>query len=454
MHFSKSLLLIILSFGLTFPSYSQKVEFDTVETLRKYLNAIHLEKGFNGEILVAAGNNILFQEAIGMASFENSLKVSIGAKYRIASITKTFTAALIVIAQEEKKLNIHEKAFKYISDLSPQFQEITIEQLLEHQSGLPHNEGIEDYWNVKSKLQLTTSQLLEEISKLDLLFKPGSQMSYSSLGYYLLAIILENIYKKSFTAILKDKVLNKLHMTETGIVDNLKIISNATAGYHLVSDDSLVVAPYRNYSTLKGAGDMYSTTTDLLKWNNSVYSVAKMNENTKAVSKGLTDGDVYGYGWFVKYSTPKKQYHGGGTWGYSSHIAKYAANNLSIIILSNISTLPMNDIASNVEKIVFGEPFEIRSTIELSKDSVDLELYTGDYQSDSNKMILRIARIENGLYAKLGGNPPFQIYPQGDHQFFGKKIEVEFTFEISNDLVQGLTAERMGQFFHFKKEPK
>ncbi len=452
MHLYKILFFIILIASVPFNSYTQNVQLTFKKSLRQYLNIIHVNKGFNGEILVAEGNTILFQEAIGMASFENNVKLPVGAKYRIASITKTFTAALITIAQEEEKLNVQDKAIEYVTDLSPKFQEITIEQLLEHQSGLPHNEGIKDYWKVKSKLQLATHQVLEEINQLDLLFKPGGEMSYSSLGYYLLAVILEKAYNLEFEHILKVKILDKLQLTETGIVDNLKIIPNMASGYHSLSGDSLVVAPYRNYSTLKGAGDMYSTATDLLKWNNSTYADVKRNKNTKALKEAVTDGVIYGYGWYINTSRPQKQYHGGGTWGFSSYNAKYPNHNISIIILSNISTLPMNAIASDVEKIIFGVPFEMPAIEEVTKDSLNLKVYAGDYHSDHSDMTLSIALIENGLYAKLGRNPPFQIYPKGNHQFFGKKIEIDFTFEITNDLISGLKAERMGQSFHFKKE--
>ena len=159
---------------------------------------------------------------------------------------------------------------------------------------------------------MTAEQVINEINSLDLLYKPGSGMTYSSPGYYLLAVILENIYQKDFEGILKDKILDKLHMTETGTVDNLRIIPKMASGYHLISDDSLVVAPYRNYSMLKGAGNMYSTATDLLKWNNSFLSNTLLSETTKETvfsqqgKADLTDNEGYGYGWFIKLRHIKK----------------------------------------------------------------------------------------------------------------------------------------------------
>jgi len=457
MNLTKTLYAIALLLGLSLNVNSQTKDFIDPEKLETYLNAIHSKKGFNGEILVAKGKNILFQQTVGLASYENNLELEKGAKYRIASITKTFTGTLIAIAQKEEKLNVQDKAIDYINGLSPKFKDITIEQLLSHTSGLSHNEGIKDYWHIKSKLQMTPEQVITEINTLDLLFEPGSQMHYSSLGYYLLATILESVYNSSFENILKDKILNKLQMPETGIVDNLKIIPQMASGYHLVTDDSLVVAPYRNYSMLKGAGDMYSTATDLLKWNNSFFSNTLLSEKTNTnifTQQTQKNNESYRYGWYMSSDVPKKLYHGGGTWGYSTYNSMYPDKQISIIILSNISTLPISTIASDVEKIVFGQPFQMPSIEKVSKESANLEMYSGSFISETSKMVLIIKKVENSLYAKLGNNPPFEIYPKGNHQFFGKKIEIDITFQIDNDLVSGLMAERMGKTFNFKKETK
>ncbi|MEX1013973.1 MAG: serine hydrolase, partial [Candidatus Paceibacterota bacterium] len=171
MNLTKILLVAFLVLGVSSTAKSQTEDFFDFGKLESYLNAIHQKKGFSGEILVANGMNILFQETVGLTSYENNLELKKGAKYRIASITKTFTGTLIAIAQEERKLNVQDKAIDYVNGLSPKFKEITIEQLLTHKSGLPHNEAIKDYWLKKSKLQMTPEQVIIEINTLELLFK-------------------------------------------------------------------------------------------------------------------------------------------------------------------------------------------------------------------------------------------------------------------------------------------
>lgn len=454
---SKLLIVLILIFSLGKRTQAQSPEFNP-RKLETYLDVIHQKKNFNGEILISKGNDIIFQKAVGMASVENDLRLENGAKYRIASITKTFTGVLIAIAHEEQKLNVHDKASNYLIELSPKFKDITILQLLKHTSGLPHNEGIKDYWQIKSKIQITPEQAIEEINSLDLLFEPDSKMKYSSLGYYLLASILENIYKSDFEDILQNKILSKLQMVETGVVDGLKILPQMTSGYHLISDDSLVIAPYRNYSMLKGAGDMYSTSTDLLKWNNSFGSDKLLTLKTKNIIFENSEHsiqkneDAYGYGWYLNFDAPKKYYHGGGTWGYSTFTSMYPDSQISIIILSNVSTLPISNIALDVEKIVFGKPFQMPTIEEVSGKPENIEMYSGKFIANGNQMVLSIIKVENSLYAKLGENPPFEIYPKDNHQFFGKKVEIEFTFELNeSNLVTGLLAEGMGKSFQFRK---
>lgn len=425
--------------------------------LHQYLTISHIKRSFSGELLVAKEDNVIYREAVALASVENSLPIKTGANYRIASITKTFTATLISMAQEEKRLNVNDKAILYIKGLSDKFKDITIYQLLTHTSGIPHNDAIKDYWLVKSKLQLDTKQIIAEINTTSLRFQPGSSWHYSSLGYYLLATILENVYQDEYRSILEKKILGRLHMTESGADYSLKIIPRMTEGYHLINDDSLVMAPYRNYAMLKGAGDMHATADDLLKWIRSFYAsdllTAKSKELlfTPAVIQNPL-GKKYGYGWFIKNEKPIKYFHGGGTWGYSSCIIFYPEEKVSIIILSNVSTLAVESIAEDLEKIIFGLPFTLPTMETVGQNNAhDLSLYSGTFVSDSGEMKLTILDNKDGLFMQLQGNPPFQIYPKGNHRFFGKKVEIEIEFENQMDEIIGLKAERMGRSFHFKK---
>lgn len=425
------------------------------EKLHAYLSIIHKKKGVHGELLIAQEGKIVFRKAIGQASVELNVPLEINAKYRIASITKTFTGALIAIAQQENKLHFDDSINMYIKGLSDKFNNITIHHLLTHTSGLPHHEGIPEYWQVKSKLQMNSEQAIAEINKMNLLFDPGSNMHYSSPGYYILATALEAVYSNSFENILKTKILQPLQMTSTGVANTHRIIPGMASGYHMVTDDRMVHAPYRNYSTLKGAGDMYATATDLLKWSQGIQATRILNKETKQqiFQPAKTAGHVqYGYGWFIDDKNPIKYFHGGGTWGYSSYLVIYPDERMSIILLSNVSSLPVESIASDIEKMIFGLPFtmpEIKQHIPVSP--IDLKIYAGSYISESDGMKLNIIHHQEVLFAQIGSNPAFEIYPSGEHQFFGRKIDVDIIFEVVNNAATGLTAKRQDQKIHFKK---
>ncbi len=413
--------------------------------LNAYLEVIVAKKSFSGEVLVTKGEEVLFHRAIGLASVEDATPLKVGDTYRIASITKTFTGTLVAMAQEQGKLAFPDPIGKYIPNLTKRMGFLTIHQLLTHTSGLPHNEGITDYWAKKSKLEMSTDQMIAEINRLELLFEPGKEMKYSSPGYYLLGTLVEKVFDQSYRQALEEQILKPLGMTGSGATDSDQLVE----AWHLLQEKRLP-APYRNYSMLKGAGDMYATAQDLQKWSQSFFETKLLGE--EGLKTVLNDELKYAYGWFADTDTPAKFYHGGGTWGYSSYLAMYPADQISITILTNVSSLPMKGIGADIEKIVYGMPFTMPVLAEaVVLAAKDLEMYSGTYRSESSEMSLQIKRQGDALFAQIGGSPVFQIFPKGDHVFFGKKVEVEFTFQATGQAVGGVTAVRMGQKFIFKK---
>lgn len=447
--------------AVTFPLLLFMLQLSRAQTpelkskVNSYLEYLKSEKSFSGEVLISKDCNIIFHGAIGEASRELKAPITVGTKFKIASITKTFTGSLIAMAEQDGLLSTSDLVRKYLKTLSTKFENITIHQLLTHTSGIPHNAAIANYWQEKSRLNLETSAVITEINKLDLLFTPGKEMQYSSLGYYLLSTILEVVYELTYQEILEKKIYKKIDMNETGSANSLAITQNMASGYHLLPNDSLVVAPYRNYSMLKGAGDQYSTAEDLLKWNCSFQknTLLSKGEQSEVFNEG-NETFSYGYGWYTNHNIPRtKYYHGGGTWGFSSHIAYYPEEGLSIILLSNVSTLPVSSMALQLERIIFGEAVDIPKVTEIAKNSaLPLAQYVGAYLSTSGQMEFIIVLQKTQLFAQLQGNPPFLISPLGGNKFLGKKIDIELEFKTIEDQVIGIVAERMGSKFQFKKQ--
>ncbi|WP_346318954.1 serine hydrolase [Chitinophaga sp. YIM B06452] len=421
--------------------------------LHQYLSAQQERIGFNGVVLVTKNGRTLYQEITGKASQELNVPMSPHAVFRIASISKQFTAMLVTLAAQEGRLRLDDSLAVFFPALKDTlWRRISLKQLLSHTSGVPHNEGITDYWILKSRLPLSKEQALTEIFGMRLLFTPGTGMKYSSPAYFLLACILEAAYKRPYAAILEEKILQPLQMKHTGVLTTGRIVPGMASAYHLLND-SLIAAPHRDLSLMKGSGDLYSTAEDLAKWNYSFSGNSTWNDNLQELlfTAHTQQTPAYGYGWFIRQGKRRAYFHGGGTFGCSAISAWYPDEKISVVILSNVSVLPVNEMWSDIEKIIFNEPFELKTDRAIQLSAGELQAFAGRYAQQSQE--LNIQLLEGRLYAKLGNNPAFEIFPEEKGRFFGKKVNVHFTFQQDGEgNVMGVEAEARGERRYFKRE--
>jgi CubicO group peptidase (beta-lactamase class C family) len=425
------------------------VSFGQAEMLNKYLDIQHKRLGFHGAVLITKNNRELYRANIGKASIELDVPVNAASIFKVASISKQFTAMLVMLASEEGRLQLTDTLGSFFPQLKDtSWRRINLHQLLSHSSGIAHNEGIKDYWISKSRLPLSKQEALQEIFSMKLLFEPGTNMKYSSPGYFLLACVLESVYNRAYELILQEKILHPLQLKHSGIYVSGKIVPGMVSTYHQLSDS--LVSPFRDFSLMKGSGDLFSSAEDLSTWNNSFSDnkVWSKNIQQSLFTVQSKQQPYYGYGWYIRPGKRLAYYHGGGTFGTSALSAWYPNEELSVVILSNVSVLPVNDIWSDIEKIIFNEPFQlpsILSTIEMT--AAEMQTFTGTYEGGGQ--YLEILIIGNRLYAKLAGKPPFEIYPEARLQFSAKKVNVIFTFEAGpGGKILRLTA-KAGEVTHY-----
>lgn len=439
-------------------AWTQPTSFST--TLEEYLNVQQQRIGFAGSVLVVCQDSTWYEKHMGFASLELEVPLDENSVFRIASISKTFTAMLVALAVAEGKLSYEDSIATFFPRLPDSlWRQITIDQLLSHRSGIPHNEGIKDYWPVISRLSLDKNRALAEILKMELLFRPGERFHYSSPGYFLLARILEAAYRRPYAVLLEEKIIGPLGMDRTGVFTNTRLIPGMVSGYHLL-ENSPVVAPYRDASLMAGSGDLFATARDLATWAQSFDQDRWPGEIKEKLfsphGKSGTPADrLYGYGWYIRPAAGDRKlawYHGGGSFGCSALLAHYPAEKLSVVILSNLSTLPVNELWEDMEKILFGQPFEMpRVKKELPLPEEELRKFTGRYQA-KNGALLQLFMHQEQLYAKLGDNPPFRLFAEGSGRFYGKKADVQFTFTTGDEgKITGLAATRKGQEIRFIK---
>ena len=305
--------------------------------------------GFSGVILVASDGEILMEKAMGQRSFEEKIPLQTGDIFELASLSKEFTAMVIMICKEKGKLDFDDPVEKY---LDIPYKGITIRHLLTHTSGLPdYQEVMDEHWD-KSKVA-GNPEILEYLRKYapPKLFDPGEEYQYSNTGYVLLASIAEKATGKDFVALSRDWIFKPLDMTSTDIrslAEKVGVI-NFAAGHLQDSLENYVNANKFHESDYtvwlgnrKGPGRVSSNVEDLLKWDQALYTKKLVSKETleQAFSPYvLNDGtrSYYGFGWEVEPKSPfgKMVMHTGDNPGYQTIIVRFIEENKTIIALNN-----------------------------------------------------------------------------------------------------------------------
>jgi CubicO group peptidase (beta-lactamase class C family) len=305
---------------------------------------------YNGVILIAEKGKTIFQQAYGYRDIETGVKLKVDDVFELASVSKQFTAMIVMMLQQDGKLNYDDLVEQY---LSIPYKGITIRHLLNHTSGLPDYQEIMDkHWD-KSKAA-GNNAILAYLNKYapPALFLPGAKYEYSNTGYVLLASIAEKASGEDFSMMLRKRIFSKLNMTHTDIrtVSEKKKLSNLAYGHMLVKGateykkaDSF---PSSNYTiwlgNREGPGRISSTAQDLLKWDRALYdrsflTPAMISEAFKPAV--LNDGKLsqYGFGWDLVNDQRfgKVVEHNGDNPGYKTQIVRYVDADKTIILLCN-----------------------------------------------------------------------------------------------------------------------
>lgn len=324
-----------------------------------YINDYSKDYKFSGTILVAQGSNIIFDKAFGMADYDNNIPNKTGTVFEIASITKQFTAAAILMLQEKELLNIQDPISKYIPDY-PNGDEIKIYNLLDHTS------GIHDYVNsVESRGNeehiYTLEELIELFKNEPLDFDTGTEFEYSNSNYILLGYIIEKVSKKNYKEYIEENILKPLNLSSTGFLSNKVAMKDKAIGYDTIdnSQNEYEKAIDTEGSFIASAGEIYSTVEDLYRWEEGLYAGKIINK--QSLKEMFTPNlSTYGYGWFIDENSKGNMSvsHGGNLSGYTSYVKRNVDKKYLIIILSNRDNDPyVNYISSGVSKILENKDF-------------------------------------------------------------------------------------------------
>lgn len=342
--------VLLLALGLALPPSS--VRADAIDDLLRQELAAHRIPGAALKIL---RHGIPVKTACyGFANLELAVPVFTNTVFEIGSVTKQFTAACILLLQQQGKLSLEDPINRYLPDAPPVWKGITIRHLLSHTSGIKSYTGLDGFeW----RRHLTQAQFIERLGALPLEFAAGDSWKYSNSGYNLLGYIVENVSGRNYWDFLRANILQPAGMIATTDRNPRTIIPNRAAGYEQTNHIHI----NRDYdlTDVFSAGAMVSTIEDLARWNATLDTTNLLTAASKALMwklQLLNDGKPtkYGLGWFIETVEGHRVIgHGGATSGFSSSIQRFPDDDLTVILLTNTDEMIGTTLARKIAFSVF-----------------------------------------------------------------------------------------------------
>jgi CubicO group peptidase (beta-lactamase class C family) len=399
-----------------------QTNFDKTK-LDNYFNALEQNNKFMGSVAVSKNGEIIYKKSIGFADVENNVKATENSKYRIGSISKSFTTVLILKAVEEKKLNLNQTIDKWFPEII-NAKEITVKHLLSHRSGIHNFTNDKDYltWNTQPK---TEKELVEIIAKGASDFNPDSKAEYSNSNFVLLTFILEKTFTKSYSELLQELIVKPLELKNTYVFGKINPINNECKSYSF--EGTWKLETETDYTVPLGAGAITSTPTDLTIFADALFNGKLVTNESLEIMKTIKEG--YGIGLFqFPFHNSVGYGHTGGIDGFSSVYSHFADDKISYALISNGSNFSINNISVAVLSAVYDKPYEIPTFTAFNLTSEDLDKYLGVYSSSQIPLKITITKEGSTLIAQGSGQPSFPLEATGKDKFKFDQAGAEFEF--------------------------
>lgn len=302
---------------------------------------------FMGSVLVARGETILLNKGYGNANLEWQIPNTSDTRFRLASLTKQFTAAGILLLKERGKTRIEDPISKYLPDAPGAWSSITILHLLTHTSGIPDLTTFPDFGEMVTR-PTTPEKLVTSLHKKPLDFPPGTDFRYSNSGYIVLGYVLEKISNQSYADFIRENIFIPLDMQNSGYDSNTQIVAMRAQGY-VQRASGIAIADYLDMTVPFSAGGLYSTTSDLLRWERALFG-GQLLAASSLISMTTPLKKNYAFGVAVDADTTgnKVVWHGGTIDGFSAFLAYVPADRLTVVVLANIEGAPAKAIAADI----------------------------------------------------------------------------------------------------------
>lgn len=318
---------------------------------------------FNGTVLISIQNKILLKKGYGYANAEWSIPNTVNTKFRIASTTKPFTAALILKLVEQDKIDLN----LFITDYLPDYRsdtgsKVTIAQLLNHTSGIPNIFSHPDFKKIEANNPYDLDEYIAKFCSGDLKFEPGSQFSYSNAGYSILGKIIEKVTGLNYAEAMQVYIFEPLNMQNSGDSYSSSIIPQIATGYSKTLS-GLKRAQNIDMTVTYAAGSIYSTVEDLYQFINAFYANKVFNEAIRKKALSPSSHHNYGYGWLVttlsedKFGKTLTQIHHPGMMpGFNGDLIHIIEDDITIVIQNNTGGAPLRAMTEGILNIIYNRP--------------------------------------------------------------------------------------------------
>lgn len=437
----KSYVTILLCFFVVSLAYAQKMD---TQKLDLYFKALEESGKFMGSVAISENGKIIYTKSLGFSDVEASAKANENSKYRIGSISKTFTTVMVLKAVEEKKLDLNQTIGKFFPTIR-NADKITVKQLLGHRSGIHNFTDDESYlsWLTEAK---TEQEMVEIITQGGSDFTPGTKAAYSNSNFVLLSFILEKTFNKSYSEILKKYITDPVGLTNTYLGGKINTKNNEVKSYRF--SGSWQPETETDISIPLGAGGIVSTPKDLVKFSDALFGGKLLKKESLELMKNLKDG--YGLGLFMTPFYDKVGYgHTGGIDGFSSEFIHFDNRNVSFALISNGSNYSNNAIMTALYSAFYNKPYDIPVFTSYEVKPEDLDQYAGVYSSLDLPLKITVLKDGKILTAQATGQAAFPLEASAKDKFVFDQAGIVMEFNPSE---KTMVLKQGGGQFSFKKD--
>lgn len=406
---------------------------------------------FSGAVLVARDGRILLDKGYGLANREWNIPNDGDTRFRLGSLTKQFTAVAIMLLNQQDKVDLDAPIKTWLPQAPAAWDAVTVRHLLNHTSGMPDFTRFDDYEALKTR-PTTSAELIARFSGRPLDFAPGARFAYSNSGYVLLSAIIEAASGQPYADFVTANLFAPLGMRDSGYDRHDAILPRRASGY-TPGDDGVVNADYVDMSVPTGAGALYSTTHDLLKWEQGLFGGRLLNpQSMTALTPPVRNG--YAMGLLVTQADGRKLvWHNGAIEGFNTYMAYDPGDRTAVIVLGNLNGEAPDKLGAALVTLARGGTVTLaseRRAVTLSPQA--LQAYEGIYAL-SPSFALTVSVVDGALMAQATGQPAFALTAEAADAFFLTAIDAQITFtRDAAGAVEGLVLHQGGRDMPAKRQ--